>query len=57
MANRLDVLESNAQKLDRDDEATWELEADLREAELESGATKEVPAEEAMHRLRARLAG
>ena len=37
-------------------EEAWELEADRREASLESGAVAEVPAQEAMSRLRSRLA-
>ena len=36
-------------------EEAWEREADRREAELESGSIVEVPGEEAIARLRARL--
>lgn len=36
-------------------EQAWELEADRREAELESGLVAAVPGHEAIARLRARL--
>ena len=41
---------------DTEVEKAWELEADRREAELESGAVVAVPGQEAISRLRARLA-
>lgn len=36
-------------------DAAWEREAERREAELESGVSKAIPASEAIPRLRARL--
>lgn len=57
-ADRSHLLERLIASLDSNpkvDEA-WELEADRREASLESGSAVEVPAQEAMYRLRARLA-
>ena len=36
-------------------DAAWEREADRREAELESGLSKAIPASEALPRLRAKL--
>ncbi len=42
--------------LDPEVEETWALEADRREAELESGTTVAVPGQEAIARLRTRLA-
>ena len=47
---------SNDLLADEGYEKTWEAVADRREAELESGRVAEVPFEEAMQRLRARLA-
>jgi putative addiction module component (TIGR02574 family) len=41
---------------DPDVEEAWTVEADRRQAELDSGTTTAVPAEEALARLRARLA-
>lgn len=57
-ADRSHLLERLIASLDTDPEveAAWELEADRREAELESGSVADVPAQEAMSRLRARLA-
>ena len=56
-ADRSHLLERLIASLDSDPEveAAWELEADQREASLESGFVAEVPAQEAMNRLRARL--
>ena len=42
--------------LDPDVEEAWTLEAEQREAELQSGAAVAVPGHEAIARLRARLA-
>lgn len=42
--------------LDPEVEEAWVLEADRREAELESGAAVAVPGQEAIARLRTRLA-
>ena len=42
---------------DPDVEAAWEREADRRDAEMESGQTQPVSANEAIARLRARLHG
>ncbi len=36
-------------------DAAWEREAERREAELESGVSRSIPASEAIPRLRARL--
>lgn len=57
-ADRSRLLERLIASLDLDPEVeeAWELEADRREASLESGAVVEVPGNEAMDRLRARLA-
>lgn len=57
-ADRTHLLERLIASLDSDPdvEAAWELEADRREAALEAGAAAEVPAKEAMDRLRAKLA-
>ena len=43
--------------LDPEIEKAWELEADIRETALMSGSAYEVSGSEALHRLRARLAG
>lgn len=57
-ADRSHLLERLIASLDTDPEveAAWEEEADRREASLESGSAAEVPAHEAMSRLRSRLA-
>ena len=57
-ADRSHLLERLIASLDADPEVeeAWELEADRREASLESGSVAEVPAQEAMSRLRSRLA-
>jgi len=57
-ADRSHLLERLIASLDVDPEVeeAWELEADRREASLESGAMVEVPGNEAMNRLRSRLA-
>lgn len=57
-ADRSHLLERLIASLDVDPEVeeAWELEADRREASLESGAAIEVPGQEAMKRLRSRLA-
>ena len=54
---RLHLLERLIASLDSDPEVeeAWEREADRREAELESGSMVEVPGQEAIARLRARL--
>jgi hypothetical protein len=56
-ADRSRLLERLIASLDTDPEleAVWEQEADRREALLASGAVTEVPAREALARLRARL--
>ena len=56
-ADRSHLLERLISSLDRDPEveAAWEMEADRREAALVSGSVAEIPAQEAMDRLRARL--
>jgi putative addiction module component (TIGR02574 family) len=58
-SDRSHLLERLIASLDADPEVeeAWELEADRREAALESGSVVEVPAHEAMDRLRSRLAG
>ena len=58
-ADRSHLLERLIASLDADPEVeeAWELEADRREAALESGSVVEVPAQEALNRLRSRLAG
>lgn len=55
--DRSHLLERLIANLDSDPEVeeAWEREADRREAELESGVVAEVPGEEAIARLRARL--
>ena len=57
-ADRSHLLARLIASLDVDPEVeqAWELEADRREASLESGTVVEVPGNEAMDRLRARLA-
>lgn len=57
-ADKSHLLERLIASLDADEEyeKDWEAVADRREAELESGLVAEVPIEEAMQRLRARLA-
>ncbi len=57
-AERSHLLERLIASLDSDAEVAeaWEMEADRREAALESGALVEIPEGEAMSRLRARLA-
>jgi len=57
-ADRSHLLERLIASLDTDPavEEAWEVEADRREASLESGSVAEVPAQEAMTRLRSRLA-
>ncbi|MDO9225923.1 MAG: addiction module protein [Pseudomonadota bacterium] len=55
--DRSHLLERLITNLDSDPEVeeAWEREADRREAELESGVVAEVPGEDAIARLRARL--
>jgi hypothetical protein len=55
-ADRSHLLERLIASLDADVEAAWGLEADRREASLESGSTIEVPGQEALIRLRSKLA-
>ena len=57
-ADRSHLLGRLIESLDADPEveAAWELEADRREADLQSGCATEVSAQEAMQRLRSRLA-
>jgi putative addiction module component (TIGR02574 family) len=57
-ADRTHLLERLIASLDSDPEVeeAWELEADRREAALESGTVAEIPVQEAIDRLRARLA-
>ncbi len=57
-ADRSHLLERLIASLDADPEVeeAWELEADRREASLASGSVAEVPAHEAMKRLRSKLA-
>lgn len=56
-ADRSRLLERLIASLDWDPEveAAWDLEADRREVAMGSGSVAEVPAQEAMARLRARL--
>ncbi|MCU7374561.1 addiction module protein [Paucibacter sp. O1-1] len=56
-AERSHLLERLIASLDADPavEAAWAQEADRREAELASGLATEVPATEAIERLRAKL--
>lgn len=57
-ADRSHLLERLIASLDADPEleAAWEQEANIREAELDSGAVATIPANEAMARLRSTLA-
>jgi len=57
-ADRSRLLERLLSSLEADLEAedAWEAIAAARDAEIESGAVQPVPAEEAIARLRARLA-
>lgn len=57
-ADRSHLLERLVLSLDKDPEveASWEREAERREAEIEAGTAKWIPFDEAMDRLRARLA-
>ncbi|MGB4857869.1 MAG: addiction module protein [Dokdonella sp.] len=57
-ADRSHLLERIIASLDADPEVeeAWEWEADRREASLVSGSAVEVPGQEAMDRLRSRLA-
>lgn len=57
-ADRSHLLERLIASLDVDPdvEKAWELEADRREASLESGSAVEVAGQDAMSRLRSRLA-
>jgi hypothetical protein len=57
-ADRSRLLERLIASLDIDPEVeqAWELEADRREASLESGSAVEVTGQDAMSRLRSRLA-
>ncbi len=57
-ADRSHLLERLMLSLDVDNEleVVWELEADRREASLSAGTVAQVPANEAMHRLRSRFA-
>ena len=59
LADRSHLLERLIISLDvgPEVETAWEREADRREAELESGQTQAIPANEAIARLRARLRG
>ncbi len=54
---RSHLLERLIASLDADPEveAAWELEADRREAELDSGLAEAVPGEQAIARLQARI--
>lgn len=58
-ADKSHLLERLIATLDVDEEyqKAWEAVAEEREAELDSGSAVAVPLEEAMQRLRARLAG
>jgi len=57
-ADRARLFELLLASIDTDsaDEQAWELEADRRELELESGLMVTVPGQQAIARLRARLA-
>lgn len=59
LADKSHLLERLIATLDADEEyeKAWEAVADRREAELDSGLVVAVPLEDAMKRLRARLAG
>lgn len=56
-ADKSHLLERLIASLDADEEVAkaWEAEADRREAELEAGLVVELPGEEVMRGLRARL--
>jgi len=56
-AERTQLLERLILSLDADPEveAAWDQLADQREADLEAGLAQEIPFEEAMTQLRARL--
>ena len=56
-SDRSHLLERIIASLDPDPEieAAWDREADRREALLNSGVTTEIPAQEAMARLRSKL--
>ncbi|NCN72238.1 MAG: addiction module protein [Betaproteobacteria bacterium] len=58
LAERGELLERLITSLDTDPkvEAAWEQLADQREAELDSGLAQDLPGDEVMTRLRARLA-
>jgi hypothetical protein len=58
LAERGELLERLIVSLDVDPEveAAWEQLADQREAELDSGLARDLPGDEVMTRLRARLA-
>lgn len=58
LADKSHLLERLIATLDVDEEhqKAWNSVADQREAELDAGLAVEVPSEEAMARLRARLA-
>lgn len=56
-ADRSHLLERLVLSLDADPEveASWEREADRREAELEAGTATLIPGDEVMRKLRARI--
>lgn len=56
-ADRSRLLERLIASLEADPEveAAWEIEADRREAQLKDGSARDVPGQEAIARLRARL--
>ena len=58
-ADRSRLLEHLISRLDMDPEveAQWDALADARQAELDSGAVKSVPYEDAIARLEARFPG
>lgn len=57
-ADRSRLFERLIASIDADSEVekAWELEADRRESELESGTVVAVPGQQALARLRAKLA-
>ena len=57
-ADRSRLFEKLIASIDSDSEVeqAWELEADRRDSELESGLVVAVPSQQAIARLRARLA-
>lgn len=57
-ADRSRLFERLIASIDADSEVeqAWELEADRRESELESGTVAAVPGQQALARLRAKLA-